>query len=230
MASRFFILFFFSLLWGGGCFGIKSGSSARLHYTVAWLCTAATHPGSEPLLLLVVAGQVPVQLLVDPAAAVLVRQEVRQRRRRPAWKHGGLEAGLSAAAAAAVTHQLTGPVLSPAGGDAKRDVGQLSALRALPLAWFGGVVLAHKHGPLGAVLTHLFGCDHARLDRVPVQSHNVGRRRCAQRRVGGVRVPTGQNCHKVTKKKMTFVPLIDVGQSIIQIFICIIIIGCSRKA
>lgn len=86
------------------------------------------------------------------------------------------------------THRLD---LSPAGGHAEGDVGQLATLRAHPPAGLGGVVLVHKHGPLGAVLTQLLGRDHARLDRVPVQSHNVGRGWSAQRRGGGVRIPAG---------------------------------------
>lgn len=90
---------------------------------------------------------------------------------------------------------------SPAGGHAERDVGHLAALGALPPAGLGDVVLVHEHGPLGAVLTQLFGRDHARPDRVPVQSHDVGRGRCAERRQGTVGVPTGQHCHKVATRE-----------------------------
>lgn len=163
-----------------------------------WHSRAGTHPGSQPLLLPVVARQVPVQLLVDPATAVLVREEVRQWRRRPAVKTVVLNSKMNHNRFPSAKQRMVATdswlLLSPARGHAKRDVGHLSALGTLPPAGLGDVVLVHKHGPLGAVLTQLFGRDHAGLDRVPVQGHDVGRRRRIERRQDAVGVPTGQNC------------------------------------
>lgn len=159
------------------------------------LSIVVTHSSSHPLLLPVVTRQVPVHLLVDPAAAVLVREEVRQWGRRPGGNRLQVK-GASLSLGVKESQALTRGSLSPAGGHSKRDVGHLSALGTIPPAGLRDVVLVYKHGPLGSVLTQLFGRDHARLDRVPVQSHDVGRGRCAEGRQGAVGVPTGQNCQK----------------------------------